>query len=541
MSASPLIEVLGHFVVSFTRSVTEHYNPEEPEFTAESVGYNPIEATGREWYYHPVGELIYQEYSDKEATRRDYLTSRSIEIRLTDACSLENEETDEDEPQVDEEGAMAWKGLRPSLLLSVCKSMYFGASISLLSASVVGTLYMLISYLSYKTMQNCEFQSGNLIPIRVQWMRTIVSIVFCLFIYMWFSANALFLFRPFQLMGVKRKLILVSCLTYCLDTLYRVALQALGISNSKISTLQKISLNIIFLISICWQVYLLTSHFGMRARSTKQKLAFFFHMTIPNCFCFLLAVIMITFIYPSYNKQNREGKLIIAVFAPLIGIVLKVISRICAQRLWNTTHPGRSYVLLVPLHCGTAIMFRVLQADLDSLQSIAILGIIHGAAEVMERSTMVVIDHICHMLWKRRRSAPWGSFRTPRRERLMADITIMSMLFESSAIVSVNGFLYSYRFIYLQNDSLLKLLSSFAVHTLVPLVIEWFFTSVSLVIATRYQNMAAMAVWRRQWKRHMVVTIVNVVPVAIWTSTNLLLILHGRFHEANQPCKMPFS
>ena len=541
MSASTLIEMIGHFVVSFTRGVTEHYNPEEPEFTAESIGYNPLESTEREWYCHPVDELIYQEYSDKEATRRDYLTSgRSVDIRLTDACSLENEEADEDEPQVDEDGAMAWKRLRPSLFLSVCKSMYFGAFISLLTASVVGTVYMLISYLSYKTVHNCEFQSGNLIPTRVQWMRTIVSIVHCLFIYIWYLGNALFLFRPFQLMGVKRRLILVSCLTYCSDTLYRVALQALGLSNSKMSTLKKIPLNIIFLISVCWQVYFLTSHFGMRARSRKQKLFFFLQMTIPNCFCFLLALTMVTFIYPSYNKQNKEGKLQIALFVPLIGVVLKVISRICAQRLWNTTHPGRSYVLLVPLYCGSAVMFRVLQADLDSLQSIAILGIIHGAAEVMERSTMVVIDHICHTLWKGR-SAPWGRFRTPRRERLMADITIMSMLFESTAVVSVNGFLYSYRFIYLQNDSLLKLLSSFAIHTSVPLVIEWFFTSVSLVIATRYQNMAVMAVWRKQWKRHVVVAIVNVVPIAIWTTTNLLLIVHGRFHEANQPCKMPFT
>ena len=64
-----------------------------------------------------------------------------------------------------------------------------------------------------------------------------------------------------------------------------------------------------------------------------------------------------------------------------------------------------------------AILFRILQADLGSLQSIAILGIIHGAGEVIERSAMVVIDHICHVIWKGT-SAPRGSFRTPRRERL---------------------------------------------------------------------------------------------------------------------------
>ena len=43
-----LAEVVGQILFSFTRGVTEHYNPEEPEFTEESFGYNPLESTGRE-------------------------------------------------------------------------------------------------------------------------------------------------------------------------------------------------------------------------------------------------------------------------------------------------------------------------------------------------------------------------------------------------------------------------------------------------------------------------------------------------------------
>ncbi|KAL9956475.1 hypothetical protein ACROYT_G037954 [Oculina patagonica] len=402
MSSSTLIEVFGHIVFSFTRGVTEHYNPEEPEFTAESFGYDPLQSTGREWYYHPVNELIYQEYSDREATSLDYLASNRLNIRVINACSPEeNEEPHED--QQDEDRAMAWKRLRPSALRTICKSMYMGALISLFTAIMIGSVYILISYACYKTLHSSSF------------------------------------------------------------------------------------------------------------------------------------------IYPVYNKEDKEGKLLIAIFAPLIGVVLKAISRISVQRLWNITHPGYSYVLLAPLYCGSAVMLRVLQADLISLKSIAILGIIHGVAEVIERSAMALIDHICHVIWKRT-SAPWGSFRTPRRERLMADIAIMSMLFESTAIVAVNGLLYLYQFIYLQNQSLLNLLQSFAIHTSVPLVIEWFFTSVSLAIETRYQNMAVMAVWRRRWKRHILVAIVNAVPLALWTSTNLLVILHERFKESlHQPCKMPFT
>ena len=76
----------------------------------------------------------------------------------------------------------------------------------------------------------------------------------------------------------------------------------------------------------------------------------------------------------------------------------------------------------------------------------------------------------------------------------MADIAIMSMLYESTAIVSVNGLLYLYQWIYLDNESFLKLFLSFAKYTSVALGIEWLSTSVSLAIETRYQNMAVMAV-----------------------------------------------
>ena len=269
-------------------------------------------------------------------------------------------------------------------------------------------------------------------------------------------------------------------------------------------------------------------------------MALFLKMIVPSSLGFLVVNLWAYLvIYPAYMKENSNGKLLIATFSPLLGVVVKLASRICVQKLY-ITYPGYSYVLLSPVYCGAAVLFRVLQADLGSLQAIALLGIIHGAAEVIERSTMVLIDHICHMLWKRR-SPPWGSFRTPRRERLMADIAIMSMLYESAAIVSVNGFVYLYQFTYVREEKFNNLLLLFAINTAVSLAIEWMFNSVSLAIETRYQNMAVMAVWRRRWRRHLLVAIANATPIALFTGDTLLHILHGSSEVSNRPCKMPFT
>jgi len=95
---------------------------------------------------------------------------------------------------------------------------------------------------------------------------------------------------------------------------------------------------------------------------------------------------------------------------------------------------------------------------------------------------------------------------------------------------------------YLKDHSLLKLLQCFAITTSAQLVIEWFFTSVSLAIETRYQNIAVMSVWQRRWKRHILLAVVVTIILVIWISANLLDMAHERFKEPlNQPCEMPFA
>ncbi|PFX13402.1 hypothetical protein AWC38_SpisGene22516 [Stylophora pistillata] len=453
MNGSFLLEAFGRIAISFTSGVTEHYSAGEPE--VEIFGYdNTFSREGREWNCHPVDKPIYQEYSLPSDNEYDLLSVGNFRVkyRLIDASSPD-ESKDE---QQDGNDDMAWKRFRPSALRTVCQSMYIGALISLLTPAIIGLLNIMISYLSYETTRNCEFQPKKTIPVKIQWIRTLSDVVGVAFLYMWFFVGMLFLFRPYQLKGVKRKLTLVAFVLFCVDTLYRVFLQVFRLSHSQLSVSQKIPLNVLF-------------------------------------------------------------------------------------RLKRIAHPGYSFILLLPLYFGSAVMFRVMQAGLDNLKFIAVLGILHGAVEVLERSTMVFIDHICHVIWKRQ-SSSWGSFRTPRRERLMADITIISMLGESTAIVSVNGFLYLYQFIYLQNIPLLKVLQEFVIHTSVALVIEWFFTSLSLAIATRFQNIAVMAVWRKMWKRHILAAMANMVPVAIWTTANLLKVVHGFFDEfKSHPCKMPFT
>ena len=89
MSDRTLLEVVSRIVFSFTRGVTEHYNPDEPEFTPELFALEST-ACERAWYYKKDDEMIYQEYSDKQHTTSDYQNASGSRIRINDAC-LPNE------------------------------------------------------------------------------------------------------------------------------------------------------------------------------------------------------------------------------------------------------------------------------------------------------------------------------------------------------------------------------------------------------------------------------------------------------------------
>lgn len=359
---SALVEILGKVIYSFTRSVTGQYNTNEPESSEETFnGYEPLEETGLEWYCEPIDEFIYQEYSDSEITSLIHYQASCNQLgnpQVIDACST-TEENQELQQNVETDRAMAWKTLRPSFFRTICNSFYIGALISLIVAFVGGAVFLLVSYLGNKTFHNCEFHPKKLIPVRLQWMRTISDICSCIFIYSWNITTILILFRPFQLKGVKCRLVFTSCAVFVLDTAYRVALQALDISYSKISSVQKLPLNALYATSIILYAYLLMKHFHLR--SWKRKIIFFLQIIMPTGFCLALALVMASLVYPAYNEQGKTGKLLIAVFSPLVALLFKATSRIIAQRLRDINDPTSSFVILGPLYCGSAIIFRIYQ------------------------------------------------------------------------------------------------------------------------------------------------------------------------------------
>ena len=168
---------------------------------------------------------------------------------------------------------------------------------------------------------------------------------------------------------------------------YRIALQALGISRSELTLLQIVPTNVLIFFSLGVQCWVLARRFFRAVGS--RKLTTFVWMIGSKAFPFIVGILFSGFIYPAYDKQDKTVKIYIAVFTPLITVLLKGSSRLFLQRLWKISHPGKTFVFLAPLYYGSAVALRLLQVDLNSLKAVALIGVIHGVAEVIERMQII--------------------------------------------------------------------------------------------------------------------------------------------------------
>ena len=90
------------------------------------------------------------------------------------------------------------------------------------------------------------------------------------------------------------------------------------------------------------------------------------YSVLPSYLCYILGFIAVYSIYPVYNEKNKKGKLLTAIFAPLIGVLLKIICRT------RERFPSGTFIRLY----GTGI-FR-LSGDVSSFISAYKLFMIHG-------------------------------------------------------------------------------------------------------------------------------------------------------------------
>jgi len=439
--------------------------------------------------------------------------------------------------------------------MSLWEAMNHAFYIQIVGGVALGLLpiLMLIYYFASDILCfNWKSTNWTALPEKTQAFVVTEGTIRAYFIQMWTFFVALLIFG----WPVIKKLNLLTLNLLCafFDTCFRLYFYIYGNYHK---SWKSYPLNGLFVFIVLMNSFLLGKEIAnktqtLRNLKVKKALKVAAMLTLQFAFGIPLTLSFVYILIPLYAKEDNEIlRTIIAGGLPLITAIPKVIVRLAAQRI-DFVHPGDSHVLLSVLFTGSAIVFRILQADLVKFKLFVWLSFAHGAVDLLERLTIVVRDYFWYFVYrklKRDREAEEtlraDKFRTPRSMRLIADMSIQMILGESTAMIAAVGFIQLYKFTYL--DEGLGSIAEFFIRVSIALSIDFVFNSFSFWLQMSYLNVAVVRVWRKKWRKHMLVVFILTAVTLCYFVPRLfvLVVAKSRYTpNANKPnftCTEPFQ
>ena len=126
--------------------------------------------------------------------------------------------------------------------------------------------------------------------------------------------------------------------------------------------------------------------------------------------------------------------------------------------------------------------------------------------------------------------------RTPRSMRFIAGMSIQTILGESTALIAhwiaAVGFIQLYSFMYNNNTPSFTDLAQFFIRVSIALSIDFVFNSFSFWLQMSYLNFAVVRVWKRRWRKHMLVGLILTAVTMCYFTTHLFAVVKDKHSTA---------
>ena len=457
-------------------------------------------------------------------------------------------------------GSMAWKKSRPSRLKTfvICfktvlvMQVVIGSSIALVAIAVL--------VLDFNTARLCyeKTLNWNAMPPIIQSIRVVSQSVEGFIIELWQCFIMLCMFGYSVMKDLN--LLAINLLAAFTDACYRLVLQTFGIYRH---SWMSYPLNALFSTVVFGNSFIIARHIAQGERKKEVLkvtclLGLQFFLGIP------VTLIVVYKIFPWYSKGRELEKVFIAGVCPLIVSIPKVLARSLVLKL-DCVHPEVLHLLVGCLYSSSAIVFRVMQAELTSFKLFVALGVGHAFIDLIERLTITMRDYIWQSIFRllvrcnRTQSMSYSArharysarhARTPRSMRFVADVSIQLLLTEPTALVSAVGLRQVYKFMFpdtANRPSVADLVWGFLERCATGLAIDVVFNTVSLWLQVRVFNIAVLKVWNsKNWRAHFIANIVFTLMSILYFTGFLFVIIRTK-HDPHTPirftfnCSLPFS
>lgn len=484
--------------------------------------------------FHSLAGHLAGHFEVRQTEQEDTLTSQLCDdFRHNDPEDTISQEFDCPQKCTD---SASWKRNRPPKKVSLKKSAWFSVWVTV-SGGLVGLCALFFMYYIISIVFPCDSKTlkDPSYPEKLKQRRIIGESYQSFFLYFWQPAILLMVFEWPILKEVN--LLSVTLAGASIDLGYRFFL---AVYDLYYRPWIPYPLNVLYMtvvlinsISVSRNIFK-TNPFCARFLTIKLSVQFITGAPVMYIFGYVL--------FPWFAHQEGFIKVAILALAFLIAILPKVISTQCVVRLDGVNHPGTSYVLVSTANTGVSIVYRFMQAEFKSLFAFIALSIGHGLIHLLFELITILKERYRERLPNERilyseldHESPGRSnaanMKTPRSQRLAADLTIQEMMSTAAAIVLSVGIIQIYGFIH-QNLSIEKYEEMFVelvTRIVLALFIEFLFNIMSVMILTRKRNVPVLRVWNFKWKSHLIACTITVVMIVTYFTDKALVIIRTRY------------
>ena len=495
--------------------------------TAQSNEDDPASLLSPEWSYHFKKRAL-EDFGDNDQIYEEFCsTSDSVD----------------DELPLDKKASFNWRKYRPKIFpwLVICILHTF--SVVVLCGFLVGMLTTIIMLIDINTANACYKTKWHEVPINVQRVRVLFEVLEGWMLQFLYIILLIFVFG-FKLVD-KLHLINLNIISAFIDSVYRLCFQIYDIYDWPCLSypLNALSLSVIITMS-----YILAGNFTTQVR---QRIIITFQLGLQFILGLITLYITVYKLVPWFIRLTLSQQAIVASIMPLCGEIIKAVSRIAIQNISGINHPGTSYILAVGVYAGTTILYRTLQAEIDSLRYFILLSVVHALIGLVEKLSVVLRDHFYIWFYKRILKKQInlysfvGLFRTPRTQRLIADLVICNVIHEVAALMYTNALIQLYALQVGLGSANTKVdkyevLGEYLTRISVAVFSEFVITVFGIFILTWYMNIPVVRVWKKEWRNFLKVNLFICSLMAIYITHYMAGVVAGKYEvpkgNVTHPC-----
>eukprot|EP01137_Pigoraptor_chileana_P009317 Opistho-2@57361 len=416
-------------------------------------------------------------------------------------------------------------GWRKSLAYSMLTSLWI--MFVSVAVAVFFTGYM---FLQYYTRLQCFFYPRAHWPLGTQWVDTFFTALETFFLHMGHYALLACMYgrrRVHTIFWMNLLIATAACV-------YEVSSQPIGTRGTWVTYIPKV---IVMLLTFVANGYKMSRALVPPSEPRKERMRCGVVLCAPITLAVVTGIVFGKLAMPFYADPHttEKEKLAITIVAPAFFAVSQALCRMSAERC-RFNHAGTSYVLLLIQQGLSAALLRILQAGLQNMSDVVIIGFYFGGLGIADRSTIMLRDGIAYIVFRCGKRLPGDFFAIPRRRRLIGDILIVDLFLEYAAIMIGNSVVLGVRLAYMSDG--VDSVGSFFERTAVQLAIQSVATAISIYLSGARQNLPVMRLWRRFWKAYAAVISLVIIMGAFYFLQPLTQTIRENIAKGNAdlPC-----